>query len=61
MTDRKKKEKKLTLPTSVRVTPTCKRLWDALSTHLGISNAALLEIIIREKAKTEGIREEEWP
>jgi hypothetical protein len=55
MTPRLKNEKKETLPTSVRVTPTCKRLWDALAERMGLSNAKALEVIIREKAKAEGI------
>jgi hypothetical protein len=48
-------ERKETVPTSIRITPTCKRLWDALAQEMGVSNAALMEVLIREKAKAEGL------
>jgi len=43
------------VPTSVRVTPTCERLWDALAKSKGLSKAKVLEVIIRDRAKAEGI------
>ena len=49
------KEKAGTVPTSVRVTPTCKALWDALADRVGLSNAKYLEVLIREKARAEGV------
>lgn len=48
-------DKKTALPTSVRITPTCKELWDTLADRMGVSNAAYLEVLIREKAKAEGV------
>jgi hypothetical protein len=50
-----RQNKKKTFPTSVRVTLTCKQLWDALAERMGLSNSAVLEILIREKAKIENI------
>lgn len=41
--------------TSFRLSPEAKRLLKELSQSLGISQAAVLEIVIREKAKTENI------
>lgn len=52
---RKGIEKKQTLPTSVRITPICRELWDELARRMGLSNAGALEIIIRDRAKAEGI------
>jgi hypothetical protein len=52
---RKGTEKKETLPTSVRVTPTCRQLWDELARQMGLSNAGVLEVIIRDRARVEGI------
>jgi hypothetical protein len=49
------KEKTGTVPTSVRVTPTCERLWEALARSKGLSKAKVLEVIIRDRAKAEGI------
>jgi predicted DNA-binding protein len=40
-------------PTSVRLTPEAKRLLTVLSNLSGVSQAAVLEILIREKAKRE--------
>ncbi len=42
-------------PTSIRLTKVAKYLLKALADKQGISQAAMLEILIREKAKTEGI------
>ncbi len=55
MASRKSGDKRETIPTSVRITPICKELWEALAERAGVSNAAYLETIIREKAKAEGI------
>jgi len=49
------KEKAGTVPTSVRVTPTCEHLWTTLADRMGLSKAKALEVIIREKARAEGI------
>lgn len=43
------------LPTSIRLSPEAKRLLKELSDKLSISQAAVLEIIIREKARAEGV------
>jgi hypothetical protein len=56
MAARKNGEKKETIPTSVRITPVCKELWDTLAERAGVSNTAYLETLIREKAKAEGVK-----
>jgi len=43
-------------PTSVRLSDDAKRLIAKLSLKLGISQTAIIELAIREKAKREGIR-----
>jgi hypothetical protein len=48
-------EKTGTVPTSVRITPTCEKLWSTIAEGMGLSKAKALEVIIREKAKAEGI------
>lgn len=40
-------------PTSIRLTPEAKTLLSRLSDALGVSQAAVLETLIREKAKRE--------
>lgn len=50
-----KKEKVGTTPTSVRITPTCDRLWGMLAGQMGLSKAKYLEVVIREKAKEAGL------
>lgn len=42
-------------PTSVRLSPDAKRLIKLLSQALGISQTAIIELAIREKAKREGV------
>jgi len=42
--------------TSFRLSPEAKRLLAELSNKLGISQTAVLEILIREKAKAENIQ-----
>ena len=42
-------------PTSVRLSPMAKALLKALSERLGVSQSAVLEIAIREKARAEGV------
>lgn len=44
------------LPTSIRLSPEAKQLLKALSDKLGISQVAVLEVLIREKAKAENIK-----
>jgi PIN domain nuclease of toxin-antitoxin system len=44
-------------PTSVRVSDTCKQLWEDTAKALGISLASTLEIAIRKLAKAEGVAE----
>lgn len=44
-----------TIPTSVRISPVCKLLWDGLASKLGLSNTGVLETAIRRMAKEEGI------
>ena len=51
----KKSERKETVPTSVRVTPTAARLWDELSARMGLSKAGVLETLLRDRARAEGI------
>lgn len=55
----KKNERKETLPTSVRLTPTAQRLWEELAERMGLSKAGVLETLLREKAKAEGIQDRE--
>jgi predicted transcriptional regulator len=42
--------------TSIRLTPEAKRLLAMLAEKLGLSQAAILELAIREKAKREGVK-----
>ena len=44
--------------TSVRLTDEGKRLLAALARKFGISQASVLELLIRDKAKKEGIKNE---
>ncbi len=55
----KKSERKETVPTSVRITPTAQRLWDVLAERMGLSKAGVLETLLREKARAEGVQERE--
>jgi len=55
----KKSERKETVPTSVRITPTAQRLWDVLAERMGLSKAGVLETLLREKARSEGVQERE--
>jgi hypothetical protein len=41
--------------TSYRMSPEAKRLLAALAEKLGIAQSAVLEVIIREKARSEGV------
>lgn len=43
-------------PTSVRLSNDAKRLIKLLSEKLGISQTAIIELAIREKAKREGLK-----
>jgi predicted transcriptional regulator len=43
-------------PTSVRLSDDAKRLIAEMSRQLGISQSAIIELAIREKAKREGIK-----
>lgn len=43
-------------PTSVRLSDDAKRLIAELSRKLGISQTAIIELAIREKAKREGLK-----
>jgi hypothetical protein len=42
--------------TSIRLTETALRLWSALALQRGITKTALLESVLREEAKREGIK-----
>jgi hypothetical protein len=42
-------------PTSFRLSPDGRRLLEELSRRMGVSRTAILEVLIREKAKQEGI------
>ena len=44
------------LPTSLRLSPEAKRLLAALAERLGVSQSAVIELAIREKADREGVR-----
>ena len=48
-----------TVPTSVRISPTCKILWDRLAEKMGLSNSGVLETSIRKLAKEEGVEAED--
>jgi predicted transcriptional regulator len=43
-------------PTSVRLSDDAKRLINLMSQKLGISQTAIIELAIREKAKREGVK-----
>jgi predicted transcriptional regulator len=43
-------------PTSVRLSDDAKRLISELSRKLGVSQTAIIELAIREKAKREGVK-----
>ena len=43
-------------PTSVRLSDEAKRLLVALAQKLGISQAAVLQLALREKARREGVK-----
>lgn len=43
-------------PTSVRISEEAKRLLAALAQHQGITQAAVLELLIRKEAKEQGIK-----
>lgn len=42
--------------TSMRLSPEAKRLLVALAQKLGVSQTAILELALREKAKREGVK-----
>jgi predicted DNA-binding protein len=42
--------------TSLRLTEEGKRLLEALSQKLGVNQTAVIELLIREKAKKEGLK-----
>lgn len=42
-------------PTSFRLSQKAKRLIRALAKRMGVSQTAVLEILVREKAKREGV------
>jgi len=42
--------------TSIRLSPEAKRLLELLAQKLSISQTAILEIALREKARREGVR-----
>jgi len=41
--------------TSIRLTPACKTLVEAMATELGVTQTAVIEMAVREKAKREKI------
>lgn len=43
-------------PTSLRLSPDAKALLVALAQRLGVSQSAVIELAIREKAQREGLR-----
>ena len=43
-------------PTSVRLSDDAKRLLERIAARLGVSQAAVIELAIREKAKREGVK-----
>lgn len=47
------------LPTSIRLTPLAKRLWELLAQRAGVSQAAWLETTIRKEARREKLKAEE--
>jgi predicted transcriptional regulator len=42
--------------TSIRLTPDAKRLLEILAEKLGVSQSAVLELAIRDKAKRESVK-----
>lgn len=48
-------EKSTNNPTSVRISPTCRYLWERLAGKYGLSPNKYMEVLMREKAKEEGI------
>ena len=48
-------------PTAIRLTDEGKRLLNALASHLGVSQAAVMEIAIRRVAKDEGFEVQATP
>ena len=59
MTEKKTRHLRGSTPTSVRVTPTCSRLWEKLSKKMGLSKTGVIETAIRELAERKGIHENE--
>jgi predicted DNA-binding protein len=49
--------KKQSKPTSIRLSEEARRLRKALAEHMGISETAVLEILIREGAEKRGIKQ----
>ena len=49
---------KETQPTSLRVTPTCLELWDALAAREGLSRTGYLETTIRRLAEEKKVKTE---
>lgn len=56
MAETKKLDARGTVPTSVRVTPACHQLWEALAEQMGLSKTGVLETAIRRLAKEEGVQ-----
>ncbi|GAB4461320.1 MAG: hypothetical protein OHK0029_26480 [Armatimonadaceae bacterium] len=50
-----KSERKSAVPTSVRVSESCKQLWEETASHLGLSLAATFELALRRLARAEGV------
>ena len=55
---RTKRESRSALPTSIRLSETDKKLWEALAQHLGMSLAGVIVRAIRELAQSQGIKVE---
>ncbi len=49
------KEKVSAVPTSVRLSATGEQLWQTLANRMGLSKAKALEVIIRDRARAEGL------
>lgn len=54
----KKRKDQLKIPTGFTLSPECRRLITLLSERFGISKTGIIEQVIREKARAEGIGQE---
>lgn len=58
MNEKKRRHGRDTVPTSVRISPTCNRLWERLSENMGVSKTAVIEFAVRALAESKGITDD---